>query len=87
MKIVNLTPKKPTIRVSMLETGSVYRMAQGSQDALMVIEREIITAGRHGAEPRTVRSSVSLTNGRTIPWNGHEQTDCVVLNATLEVSE
>lgn len=86
MKIINNTPKKPTVSVFMLNSGEVYRMANGSTDILMVIEkREELTPA--GYKSRVIRSSVSLTTGKVIPWNGHEKEHCVVLKATLEVSE
>lgn len=77
MKIVNTTPKAHTISVFMLNPGEVYRMINGSTDILMVTEK---------CEEGTL-SSVSLTTGNVIPWNGHEREHCVVLKATLEVSE
>lgn len=86
MKIVNVTPKKPTVSVFMLNSGEVYRMANGSTDILMVIEKRE-HATQDGYKSRVVRSSVSLTTGKVVPWNGHEREHCVVLNTTLEVSE
>lgn len=86
MKIVNTTPKKPTVSVFMLNSGEVYRMANGSTDILMVTEKRIEPDGI-GYKSRVIRSSVSLTTGKVIPWNGHENEHCVVLKATLEVSE
>lgn len=86
MKIVNVTPKAPAFSIFMLNSGEVYRMVNGSTDILMVIEsRE--EGVRAGIKSRLVRSSVSLITGKTIPWNGHENERCVVLKATLEVSE
>ncbi|AXY81953.1 hypothetical protein [Dickeya phage Mysterion] len=91
MKIVNATPKAPAISVCMLNTGDVYRMANGSTDILMVIERfenVLDSFKRHMiGDVRLVRSSVSLTTGKVVPWSGHEKEHCVVLKATLEVSE
>ncbi|AXY81847.1 hypothetical protein HOU14_gp22 [Dickeya phage Luksen] len=85
MKIVNVTPKAPAVSVFMLNTGEVYRMANGSTDILMVIEKR--ESYQDSFKSRVVRSSVSLTTGKIVPWNGHEKEHCVVLKATLEVSE
>ncbi|AWD92372.1 hypothetical protein HOT15_gp20 [Dickeya phage Dagda] len=89
MKIVNVTPKAPAVSVFMLNSGEVYRLVNGSTDILMVTERFESTLGANGMRrgDRLVRSSVSLTTGKIVSWKGHEREHCVVLKATLEVSE
>lgn len=89
MKIVSVSPKSPRVLVKSLTPGTLYRIEARTHTQVELEGRTFMVVKFSSRNPHNNGQpySIELSNGRVVPWNGHEELTAVVLEGTLEVSD